>query len=102
MHGLPSRIRVALVLAVRWLHTLGADHLTPGVEAILKGNDTRLRQRQLDGLEDLLWRHAEFERDTDVALDMPLARAHDSETEDEEQLLGLAIQPAWTQIRRLD
>jgi hypothetical protein len=37
----------------RRLQSLDPYHLAPGLEARLECDDTRLRQRQLDGLQDL-------------------------------------------------
>src|SRR3712207_9249122 len=68
----------------------------------LEGDDPGFGQRDLDGLEDLLFRDPEVQGHPYVTLDVPLARPHDREAGDEDELFGLAVESPRLEVGRLD
>jgi len=78
---------------------LRADDLAPCIEARLERHRTRLREGYLDRFQYFFLRHAEIEGDADVALDVPLARAHDGQADDEDQFLRPAVEASLREVR---
>src|SRR3712207_9505235 len=68
----------------------------------LEGDDPGFGQRDLDGLEDLLFREPEVQGHPYVALDVPLARPHDREAGDKDELLRTAVEAPLLEASGLD
>jgi hypothetical protein len=61
---------------------------------VLEGDDAGLREGDLECLEDLLRRHAEPERDADVARDVRRVGPQHGQAEDEQELFVRAAEAA--------